>query len=298
MKDGQRTRRVAALSALVVFLCVSCGCTSRVRVPQLAPGGSASHLGKFVWHELITNDPRAAERFYGGLFGWTFERLPGGDGIYTVVASNGKPIGGIVDGRMLERPPTASYWLGSISIADVERGAEAVRSGGGRVFEGPKKKRRQGRFAVVGDPQGAVFALLRSSAGDPADGEPALNAWFWDELATQDPDASAAFYRALLGYEIERFGGTGVGSYLALRRDGVVRAGVIENPFDQVGSRWIPYIRVADPADIVARVASLGGSILVPPSSELRNGSIAFIQDPSNVPVGIQRWPTRSEPSR
>ena len=47
--------------------------------------------GKFVWHDLITDDIGAARRFYAGLFGWEFENStrPGSKEPYVLIRSGG-----------------------------------------------------------------------------------------------------------------------------------------------------------------------------------------------------------------
>jgi len=76
--------------------------------------------GKFVWHDLITDDVDQAKRFYGGLMGWSFEdatRPNGGD--YTLILSGDRLVGGIVQ---LDDPAGMEYsrWLGYLSVANVD----------------------------------------------------------------------------------------------------------------------------------------------------------------------------------
>ena len=74
------------------------GCTST----DIASRGSLELsdeplIGKFVWHDLITDDVGAARGFYGGLFGWDFEDTTGPRGTdYTVITASGRYVGGIV----------------------------------------------------------------------------------------------------------------------------------------------------------------------------------------------------------
>jgi len=66
---------------------------------------------------------------------------------------------------------------------------------------------------------------------------------------------------------------------------------VVKNPWETVTPNWLPYIRVEDPAILVERVASLGGKVILAPSEDIRNGSVALIADPSGAAVALQRWP-------
>ena len=73
--------------------------------------------------------------------------------------------------------------------------------------------------------------------------------------------------------------------------DDVPRAGIIQLETAGVRAHWVPYVRVDSPAAVVARVASLGGRVLIPPSADLRSGSVALIADPGGAPLVVQQWP-------
>ena len=146
-----------------------------------------------------------------------------------------------------------------------------------------------GRIAVFSDPQGAVLQLIDSRDGDPPDAPAAENTWLWHELISDDPSASAGFYRSLLGYEVTTLGDD-EDSYRLLARDGVPRAGVLENPFEDTRPVWLPYVRVQDPAALLPKVEANGGRVIVKPSEELRGGTVAVVLDPSGAPLALQKW--------
>jgi predicted enzyme related to lactoylglutathione lyase len=114
--------------------------------------------GAMTWNDLVTPDPDAAASFYGALFGWTTEEMPEAGG-YRVIKNGERSNGGIVrldPERMgAETPPS---WMPYFGHEDVDRLVEEVGGLGGRVFNGPVQM-PQGSIAVLGDPQGAVFAV-------------------------------------------------------------------------------------------------------------------------------------------
>ena len=114
--------------------------------------------GAMTWNDLVTPDPDAAGSFYGALFGWTTEEMPEAGG-YRVIKNGERSNGGIVrldPERMgAETPPS---WMPYFGHEDVDRLVEEVGGLGGRVFNGPVQM-PQGSIAVLGDPQGAVFAV-------------------------------------------------------------------------------------------------------------------------------------------
>jgi len=70
---------------------------------------------------------------------------------------------------------------------------------------------------------------------------------------------------------------------------------VIQNPFDDVRSIWIPYVRVDDPEALADRALALGGKIVIRPQPDVRNGTLAVVLDPSGAPVALQKWSPRSD---
>jgi predicted enzyme related to lactoylglutathione lyase len=121
--------------------------------------------GAMTWNDLVTPDPDGAARFYGELFGWTVEEIPGAGG-YRVIKNGERSNGGIMPldpERMgADTPPN---WMPYFGHEDVDRVVEEVGGLGGRVFNGPVRV-PQGSFAVLGDPQGAVFAALSGAYDD------------------------------------------------------------------------------------------------------------------------------------
>jgi len=115
--------------------------------------------GSFSWNELTTNDLEAATRFYGAVFGVAFKELPDTppDVAYKTLQVDGQTVGGI-NGMGGEGPP---FWLTYFMYDDVDAGFDKVRELGGELVGEPFDS-SFGRFARVRDPQGAVFALIKS----------------------------------------------------------------------------------------------------------------------------------------
>ncbi len=291
------SRRRAAL--LLAALGLGAGCSG---VPTASPFkttelSSTPLLGKFVWRDLVTEQPDAVKPFYAALFGWEFEEARALGAPYTLIKSGGQYIAGIsrTQRRLPEQP--VSQWLSFMSVADVDRAAEQTRAAGGSVVAGPLDLPNIGRGAVVLDPDGAPLGLLRSRIGDPVDTpEPALHRFLWTEHLSRNPQASADFYAALVGFEVRKldFGGR---SYWVLVK-GRERAGLLRNPIAVDRPIWLASVRVADPAASAARAAQLGGRVLLAPRGELRNHSLALIADPSGAVLALQKWPLTMEVQR
>jgi len=121
--------------------------------------------GAMTWNDLVTPDPDGAARFYGALFGWTVEEIPGAGG-YRVIKNGERSNGGIMplDAERMgaDTPPS---WMPYFGHEDVDRVVEEIGGLGGRVYNGPVRM-PQGAIAVIGDPQGAVFAVWTGAYED------------------------------------------------------------------------------------------------------------------------------------
>ncbi len=119
-------------------------------------------VGAFSWNELTTPDPEAAKRFYGALFGWSFENMDMGTGAYHVVKAGSTAIGGI-----MSPPPGAQgmppLWGAYVTVADADEAAAKCRELGGRVLSGPMDIPTVGRMVVLADPQGAAIMAMAYS---------------------------------------------------------------------------------------------------------------------------------------
>jgi predicted enzyme related to lactoylglutathione lyase len=108
--------------------------------------------GALTWNDLVTPDAEAASEFYGALFGWTTAEVPTAHG-YRIIKNGERANGGMMPHA--EGPPS---WMPYFGHEDVDRAIAEVGRLGGRVLNGPVRM-PQGSIAVMGDPQGAVFAV-------------------------------------------------------------------------------------------------------------------------------------------
>jgi len=113
--------------------------------------------GAYTWNEAGVDDPAAAKDFYGTVFGYTFEEMPGAPGSYSTFARGGNPLGGL--GGV--QPGMPKGWLTCFAVASTDEAVATVGSSGGRVIM-PPMDTPFGRFAVVEDPWGAPFEVMQT----------------------------------------------------------------------------------------------------------------------------------------
>jgi predicted enzyme related to lactoylglutathione lyase len=130
--------------------------TEAATPPETSPGA-----GDFCWHELMTNDPEAAKKFYPEIFGWELEKDESSGQTYWMFKAGGKPVAGI--DKIREGAGFPPHWLSFVLVADVDAAAKKVTALGGRIFKEPTDIPNIGRFAVFADPTGGVLAMFQSA---------------------------------------------------------------------------------------------------------------------------------------
>jgi predicted enzyme related to lactoylglutathione lyase len=260
---------------------------AKVDLPPVTAPTAQRHPGKIVWYDLLTLDPAAAERFYGGVMGWTF--APQG-GTYTLVQQRGIPFAGIV--KMPDQGGHApqARWVPLVSIGSLDAAVAAVKRQGGKVLEGPGTLGARGRYAAIADSRGAQVVLLDPATGDPPDAATAVPGWIWAELWTDDPIAAAAFYEGVVGYKVQQEG-SGKSAVWTFSSEDRPRTRAAKMPFDKVSAQWIPYAGVPDLRTALARVKELGGRVIQTPSKSVGQGTLAVVADPGGAVLVIQQRP-------
>jgi predicted enzyme related to lactoylglutathione lyase len=141
------------------------------------PGGAwdgTNVVGRFSWHELMTSDHVAAAKFYNALFGWTkvssMDMGPSA-GEYYMYGHGDTMYGGMFT-QTGDMKSMAPFWLVYIHVKDVGK-AVASATKAGAVIHRPQMDIPGGSIAILGDPQGAGFALHHASAQPATTAQPA-----------------------------------------------------------------------------------------------------------------------------
>ena len=127
------------------------------------------HMGMpntFGWAELNARGIEKALPFYTQVFGWTAKQSEMGEGAppYTEFQIDGESIAGAMEMNPMVPAEVPSYWLVYFNVEDVDKSYSKAIEAGARELMAPQDF-PGGRFAIVSDPQGAAFGLLRMSAG-------------------------------------------------------------------------------------------------------------------------------------
>jgi len=241
-------------------------------------------VGRFVWYDLMTTDPAAAQRFYTQLFGWTTQPFEGADPPYIMWVNDGDMIGGVSglsdEMRGQGVPP---HWIAATAVADVDRTAERAGELGGSVLAPPMDIPGTGRYAVLADPQGIAFSIFAASEQWPGtDGMAPVGVPSWHELGTTDPEAAWTFYRTLFGWEDASALDMGpeVGTYQMFGRNGTPIGAIYRKRANEGPPAWLYYTRVPDADRAAERVKELGGQVIVGPMEVPGGDRVAICFDP------------------
>ena len=248
--------------------------------------------GDYVWYELLTTDAGAAQAFYASILGWTFadSGQPAMD--YRIINAGEHSIGGL----MGITPDMASHgarpcWLGYIAVDDVDASVAQIQTRGGAVRMPAMDIPMVGRIAMVADPQGAPFYIMKPLGEGKslafADDRPRPGHCAWNELRTSDQAGAWAFYGAQFGWT--RAGEMDMGSmgaYQFIAHGGVI--GAVMATGDGMGPpRWIQYFRVVDIDLAKAAVEAGGGKVLQGPH-EIPGGDFSMnCSDPQGAVFGL-----------
>ncbi len=283
-------QRISALFVATALLGLLSGCSGVSSLPAVTdPATNSYNQGQVIWRDLATPDVEKAKAFYGSVFGWTFEDEGRGDDRYTAIRHNGKVIGGMLPMASVEGQ--RGEWICSFSSPNVATDVEKIQAKGGKLLGGPILMNGRGEQAVVTDPQGAIFGLLRSSTGDPAlNGGVPEGGWLYTELWATDAGPAKRFYSETFGY-IARMEMRSQVPYWGLLKGDTPFAGLIQNPVENTRSHWVPYIKVNDPEAMTRKAEQAGAKVLLAPTEDVRKGSVAFLLDPTGAPFVIQKYP-------
>jgi predicted enzyme related to lactoylglutathione lyase len=179
-------------------------------------------------------------------------------------------------------------WVGYVSVKDVPQALAAAAAGGGRILFAAKSIANQGTKAIFIDPDGAELGVMNSSSGDPAEYRADPGDWTWSELFAKDPAKAGQYYQSVAGYEVLADTRTESAGSFVLVSGGYSRASVLPVP-NRPKARpiWLLFVRVQSVKDTVARVAELGGRVLLAPSGKETEYLKAIIADPAGAPIGI-----------
>ena len=250
---------------------------------------STQDRGRFVWHELNTTDTAAGERFYRAITAWGMLPFPANPS-YRMWTADGVPQGGLMqlpdEAKRMGAPP---HWLSYIGVPDVDASVRQAVALGARTFVSPQDIPGAGRFAVLADPQGAVFAVHSSAQPMSKEAASKVGEFSWHELATTNWQAAWKFYEQLFGWRKTSAMDMGpAGTYQMFGRDGFTYGGMCDKPKEMQGPpHWLPYVMVPSIDRALAKITGAGGRILTGPMDVPGGDRVVTCMDPQGAAFAL-----------
>jgi predicted enzyme related to lactoylglutathione lyase len=239
----------------------------------------------FFWYELMTTDMQVAVAFYTAVVGWRAEAFGQGHH-YTVMNAGDDGVGGVMplpeEARQMGARPA---WAGYIRSDDVDAETASLTRAGGTIKRAASDIPDVGRFAVVADPQGAMFMLLKPNGPD----KPSVPATTpghigWHELYASDWQAAFEFYAGQFGWtKADSMDMGAMGIYQLFAAGGDPIGGMMNKPVAFPAAFWLYYVNVPDIDAAAKRVTDAGGQIMMGPQEVPGGQWIVQCTDPQGA---------------
>jgi predicted enzyme related to lactoylglutathione lyase len=242
--------------------------------------------GAPCWADLSTPDLAGAQRFYGGLLGWSFDAPETEMGNYVMCRRDGKTVAGMAPKQPGMDMPTV--WSVYLMSRDVDALARKIEAGGGKLMMPPMDIPPSGRMLFGFDPTGAAFGAWQPQQHRGAELFGAPGGMAWNEVNTRDAAAADAFYRGLFHYEQQQIGDLKTFDYTVWNIDGKPVCGrmLMDKQWEGIPPHWMTYFAVEDCDKGVEMVRELGGKVMHGPFDS-PHGRIAVVSDPHGATFSI-----------
>ncbi|RII11822.1 27 kDa antigen Cfp30B [Streptomyces sp. YIM 130001] len=245
--------------------------------------------GAPCWLDAQLPDVEAGKRFYGALFGWTFDEGAGPEyGRYAEAYSDGKRVAALApkrDGRM----PTV--WNVYLATPDARAVAARIREAGGQLVTEPTTVGSYGTLALAADPEGAVFGLWQADEHPGFGKQQEPDSFCWTEVYARDKGLVDPFYEGVFGYGGFEVPDAGVpfrtwspaGAEAGPETAVAGRSAVTGEFPTEMPAHFLVYFRVADCDRAAATAQRLGGRIRAEPFDTPFGRMAALVDDQGAV---------------
>jgi predicted enzyme related to lactoylglutathione lyase len=186
-------------------------------------------------------------------------------------------------------------WVGYIRVDDVDVLVQSIIEAGGNILMPAMDIEGVGRMAMVADPQGAPYYIMKGASDETSHSfaatEPKPGHCAWNELATSNPEAAIRFYTSQFGWSAAGEMDMGeMGAYRFLQASGqrfMLGAAYQKVEADPV-SHWLYYFRVPNLDVASETIKQLGGQIHMEPVALPEGPDFSLIAyDPAGAAFGL-----------
>jgi len=252
--------------------------------------------GDFIWYELMTTDADGAKDFYDAVVGWNFgEPAAEYNGYRMINTSDGSFAGGVMTiNDEMQQHGARPTWLGYVNVPDVDSKVASIEAAGGKTFMAPTDIPNVGRIAMVTDPQGAPFYVMKPIPPEGRENEPStvfsptdLGRCAWNELSSSDPVAARKFYGDQFGWTTDNFMPMGeYGEYRFIDHQGLT-LGAIAGTMAGQRPHWRYYFKVPSVGRAKETAEAKGGKIVMGPMEVPGGDHIIIGIDPQGAEFAL-----------
>lgn len=240
-------------------------------------------LGAPIWIDLATSDLARAQRFYGAVFGWTFDVGGPETGGYVTALRDGELVAGLMAMRPEWNAPDA--WTTYLHTVDIEATLAKADAAGGPSCGGAMDVPDRGRMAMLSDPTGGRFGLWQPGGHDGFEAIGVAGGLVYHQLFTPDFAASLGFYETVFGWQTRVESDTDEFRYSNVVFDGTPLIGVMDGSnFSPAGapSDWTFFVGCVDVDATAALIVANGGTVVRAPE-DTPYGRLAAATDPTGA---------------
>jgi predicted enzyme related to lactoylglutathione lyase len=256
------------------------------------------NIGRFVWYEHLTNDPKAAIDFYSQIAGWKTQPFEQ-DEDYTMWVGSQGPLGGVMKLHDEQKKAgTSPFWMAHVQVENVDLTASQAKKLGGNIHKESTEIPTVGRFAVIGDSQGAFISIFTPDEAMTLHDSSKPGEFCWNELMTSDMGAAFNFYSQLFGWTIAQDMDMGpMGTYRVFGIGEKQFGGMMTTPKGApMPPMWIYYIETPDLDAAIGRATKGGGTVMNGPMDVPGGGRIAQLTDPQGAVIALHQAPKATSP--
>lgn len=244
-----------------------------------------------IWYELLTNDAKASQAFYENVIGWKLVPPPPDDPkhYWTIDAATAH-VGGMMQLTDAMRSQGAKpTWLVYFGVEDVDSTVKEATELGAKVLMPAFDIPNVGRFAMLADPQGNPFYVMRGGMDETSTAyeRMGMGKCNWNELSTPDPTLGMAFYQKLFGWKYpDKMDMPGGEAYTFIHvGDGAIGATMKTPPGAPSG--WNFYFRTPDIDATIEKIKAAGGKVHAGPHEVPGGDKVIVASDPQGVVFGV-----------
>jgi predicted enzyme related to lactoylglutathione lyase len=252
--------------------------------------------GDYIWYELMTPDPEGSKAFYDAVVGWNIGKAEEAYNGYRMIGTDGGFAGGVLPlNAEMQQHGARPTWLGYIHVTDVDQSIKSIEQAGGKALMPATDIPNVGRIAMVADPQGAPFYVMKPIPPEGRENEPSTvfspgkdGRCSWNELSTSDPVAARRFYGEQFGWTSDEFMDMGDhGEYRFFDHHGV-RLGAVSGMMNQdQHPHWRYYFRVPSVSKAKETAEAKGGKVVMGPMEVPGGDHIIIGFDPQGAEFAL-----------